>query len=132
MLSGSSDAAFPRPFFGIFLPMWCHRFRNVGISLFGILSATGTRGSLTMPHPMASMSEKSLIVQWNSTPSLYPDPRRKNGVADRSITRPMPSLLRTVSRPETHTRAASLFFCASVRSSPFRGPSSSSSDGFSR
>ena len=35
MLSGSSEAAFPRPFFGIFLPMWCHRLRNVGISLLG-------------------------------------------------------------------------------------------------
>ena len=69
MLSGSSDAAFPQPFFGIFFPMWCHRFRNVGISLFGMLSATGTRGSFTMPHSMASMSEKSLTVQGKSVPS---------------------------------------------------------------
>ena len=33
------------------------------------VSATGTRGSLTMPHSMASMSEKSLIVQGNKVPS---------------------------------------------------------------
>ena len=30
-----------------------------------MLSATGTRGSFTMPHSMASMSEKSLIVHGN-------------------------------------------------------------------
>ena len=63
MLSGSREAAFPRPFFGIFLPMCCQRLRNVGISLLGMLSATGTRGSFTMPLSMASMSEKSLTVQ---------------------------------------------------------------------
>ena len=40
-----------------------------GISSPGMLSATGTRGSLTMPHSMASMSEKSLIVQGKSVPS---------------------------------------------------------------
>ena len=32
-------------------------------SLLGMLSATGTRGSLTMPHSIASMREKSLTVQ---------------------------------------------------------------------
>ena len=34
-----------------------------------MFSATGTRGSLTMPHSMASISEKSLIVQGKSVPS---------------------------------------------------------------
>ncbi len=41
----------------------------MGISSPGMLSATGTRGSLTMPHSMASMREKSLIVQGNRVPS---------------------------------------------------------------
>ena len=45
------------------------RLRNIGISPPGMLSATGTRGSLTMPHSIASISEKSLIVQGNSVPS---------------------------------------------------------------
>ena len=35
----------------------------------GMLSATGTRGSLTMPDSMASISEKSLTVQGNRVPS---------------------------------------------------------------
>jgi hypothetical protein len=35
----------------------------------GDVVGTGTRGSLTMPHSMASISEKSLIVQGNSVPS---------------------------------------------------------------
>ena len=35
----------------------------------GILLATGTRGSLTMPHSMVPISEKSLAVQGNSVPS---------------------------------------------------------------
>jgi type III restriction enzyme len=43
--------------------------RNIGISVPGMFSATGTRGSFTMPHSMASMSEKSLIVHGNSVPS---------------------------------------------------------------
>jgi hypothetical protein len=34
-----------------------------------MFSATWTRGSLTMPHSMASMSEMSLIVQGNKVPS---------------------------------------------------------------
>ena len=58
----------PRPFFGIFLPMCSQRLRNIGISSPGMLSATGTRGSLTMPHSIASMSEKSLIVHGKSVP----------------------------------------------------------------
>jgi hypothetical protein len=61
--------ALPRPFFGIFERMCSHRLRNIGISSPGMLSATGTRGSLTMPHSMASMSEKSLIVQGKRVPS---------------------------------------------------------------
>ena len=61
--------ALPRPFFGMSLRMFSQRLRNIGISSPGMLSATGTRGSLTMPHSMASMSEKSLIVHGNSVPS---------------------------------------------------------------
>ena len=91
--------------------------------------ATGTRGSLTIPHSMASMSEKSLTVHGNSVPSAYPEPLRKNGVADRSRTRERPSVRLTASSPEIHSRAASLFFSASLRSSPF---SSSSSACFGR
>jgi hypothetical protein len=34
-----------------------------------MFSATGTRGSLTMPDSIASMSEKSLIVHGKSVPS---------------------------------------------------------------
>ena len=70
--AGSADRAspaLPRPFFGIFVRMCSQRLRNIGISPPGMLSATGTRGSLTMPHSMASISEKSLIVQGNSVPS---------------------------------------------------------------
>ena len=47
------------------LRMFSQRLRNIGISSPGMLSATGTRGSFTMPHSMASMSEKSLIVHGN-------------------------------------------------------------------
>ena len=95
--AGPDPRALPRPFLGIFARMFSHRLRNLGISPPGMLSATGTRGSLTMPHSMASMSEKSLIVQGNNVPSAYPDPRRKNGVADRSIICGTPSLRFTVS-----------------------------------
>jgi hypothetical protein len=49
--------------------MFSHRFRNIGMSPPGMFSATGTRGSLTMPHSMASISEKSLMVQGKSVPS---------------------------------------------------------------
>ena len=56
----------------------------------------------------------------------------RNGVADRSSTRLKPSLRCTASSPEIHTRAASLFFSASLRSSPLSLPSSLSSSGFSR
>ena len=45
-----------------------------------------------MPHSIASISEKSLIVQGKRVPSAYPEPRRKNGVAERSMTRVMPIL----------------------------------------
>ena len=68
-LSGSSCLALPRPFFGMSLRMCSHRLRNIGISSPGMLSATGTRGSFTMPHSIASISEKSLIVHGNSVPS---------------------------------------------------------------
>ena len=51
-------------------------------------------------------------------------------MADRSSTRLRPSLRWTASSPEIHTRAASLFFSASVRSSPLSLPSSLSSSGF--
>jgi hypothetical protein len=112
--------------------MFSHRLRNIGMSPPGMFSATGTRGSFTMPHSMASMSEKSLIVHGKSVPSAYPDPRRKKGVAERSIARASPSLRFTASRPEIQRRAASLFRSASFRSSPFRSSSSSSVRGFSR
>jgi hypothetical protein len=49
--------------------MFSQRLRNIGISMPGMFSATGTRGSFTMPHSMASMSGKSLIVHGNSVPS---------------------------------------------------------------
>ena len=50
-----------------------------------------------MPHSIASISEKSLTVQGNRVPSVYPELARKNGVADRSNTRcfPLPILLLT-------------------------------------
>ena len=62
-------AALPRPFFGMSLRMCSQRLRNIGISSPGMFSATGTRGSFTMPHSMASISEKSLIVHGKSVPS---------------------------------------------------------------
>ena len=48
------------------------------------LSSTGIRGTLTMPDSMASISEKSLTTHVKIVPSGYPEPRRKNGVAERS------------------------------------------------
>ena len=66
-LSGSSPPALPLPRFGIFGRMYSHRFRNFGISPPGRLSATGTRGSFTMPDSMASINEKSLAVQEQHT-----------------------------------------------------------------
>ena len=92
------------------LRMFSHRARYFGMSPPGMLSATGTRGSLTMPHSMASMSEKSLTVQGNKEPSRYPEPLRKNGVADRSMTFMTPIFCLTASIPDIQTRAASLFF----------------------
>ena len=59
----------PRPFLGIRVRMCSQRLRNLGISPPGMLSATGTRGTLTIPHSMASISEKSLIVQGKSVQS---------------------------------------------------------------
>jgi hypothetical protein len=35
----------------------------------GMLSEIGSLGSLTMPHSIASISEKSLTVQGNNVPS---------------------------------------------------------------
>jgi hypothetical protein len=37
-----------------------------------------------MPDSIASMSEKSETTHGKSVPSGHPEPRRKNGVADRS------------------------------------------------
>ena len=48
-------------------------------------------------------------------------------MADISITRWMPSLRFTISRPEIQMRASSVFFSASRLSSPFKGVSSSPS-----
>src|SRR4051794_15370619 len=66
---GSSSSPWPRPFLGMSSRMFSHRSRNIGISLPGMFSATGTRGNLTIPHSIASMSEKSLIVHGNNVPS---------------------------------------------------------------
>ena len=48
------------------------------------------------------------------------------------MTRVMPSLRLTASRPEIQRRAASLFFSASLLVVAFRDASSSASPGFSR
>src|SRR2546422_5136652 len=50
---------FRSPFFGMSFRMFSHRLRKIGMSSPGMFLATGTRGSFTMPHSMASMSEKS-------------------------------------------------------------------------
>src|SRR5215207_7401502 len=44
----------PPPFLGMSLPIWSQSRRYIGMSPAGRLSATGTRGSLTIPHSMAS------------------------------------------------------------------------------
>src|SRR6266542_1793154 len=85
-MGGSSRGSYflaedKRPFFGSWRGPFLissHRFLNFGVSPPGTLSATGTRGSFTIPHSIASMSEKSLIVHGNKVPSTYPEPRRKN------------------------------------------------------
>ena len=82
----------------------------------------------TRSHPSARSRSSSM-----GTACLRrsPEPRRKNGVADKSMTRLTPSFRLTISRPEIQMRAASLFFSASFFSSPFR-LSSSAASGFSR
>ena len=67
-----------------------HGHELVGADGQGHLLLLDTRGSLTIPHSIASISEKSLTVHGNSVPSAYPEPLRKNGVADRSKTRATP------------------------------------------
>ena len=69
-VAGSTLPPFFTPALGIALPMWSHKLRKVSVSLFGMLSATGMRGSLTIPLSIASISEKSLQVQGNSVPSV--------------------------------------------------------------
>jgi hypothetical protein len=49
--------------------MYSQSVRNIGISSPEMLSATGTRGSFTIPHSIASMSEKSVSVHGKSVPS---------------------------------------------------------------
>ena len=49
-LRGSSSAPAPRPFFRMSLRMFSHRLRYTGISSPEMFSATGTRGSFTMPE----------------------------------------------------------------------------------
>lgn len=78
---------------------WFWYTECIPIYLIVYLSATGTRGSFTIPHSMASISEKSLIVHGNRVPSAYPDPRRKKGVADRSTIRLTPSFRLATSSP---------------------------------
>ena len=90
-----------------------------------------TRGNFTMPHSIASISEKSLMVHGNSVPSAQPEPLRKNGVAERSYIARTPSFLLNASRPLIHNRAALFSFSASCFSSPFNS-SNSSLLGFSR
>ena len=68
----------------------------------------------TIPLSIASINEKSLTVQGNKVPSVYPELERKNGVADKSITfcSPLPIFLEIHSIPEIHNLAASRFFFA--------------------
>jgi hypothetical protein len=61
-----------------------------------------------------SMSEKSLTVHGNSVASAKLEPRRKNDVADKSITWLRPSFRFTASKPDIQPRAASLFFSVSL------------------
>ena len=109
-----------------------HNTLKVGMSVSGILSATGTLGSFTIPHSIASINEKSVTVQGNNVPSAYPDPRKKNGVADRSITNESPITRLTASNPDIHTLAASALLRASDLSSLVIVSSSDSSAGLSR
>ena len=64
-----------------------HMSRYVGCSPLMELSATGTRGTLTMPHSMASISEKSETTQGKSVPSAVAgaaqEERRGGQVVDR-------------------------------------------------
>ena len=64
--------------------MWNQRLRKVGRSFDAASSSTGTRGILTSPASIASMSPKSLTTHGNRVPSGQPEPLRKNGVALRS------------------------------------------------
>ncbi len=62
-------ASVPRPFFGKWSLIRPHRSRYVGCSPVMALSATGTRGTFTIPASMASIREKSEITHGNNVPS---------------------------------------------------------------
>ena len=125
-LSGSSPLALPRPRFGIFGRICSDRLRNFGTSAPEILSATGARDSF---HDAAldDVHQREVACRpGKQRPAGVAEATQEEGVAERSITRCRPSFRWTASTPEIQTRAASRFRSASLRSSPFEGPSSSS------
>jgi hypothetical protein len=61
--------AFAPAFFGHLLADVLPQFPEHGHFIARDVLGTGTRGSLTMPHSMASISEKSHMVQGNRVPS---------------------------------------------------------------
>ena len=82
-----------------------------------MLSATGTRGSLTMPHSIASHEGEVAHRPGEQRALGVAEPRRKNGVAERSATRCRPSLRCTASQavdPEARGLAVLLGLLAVV------------------
>ena len=68
-----------------------------------------------MPLSIASIREKSLTVHGNKVPSAYPEPRRKKGVAERSMTCLTPRTRLTASRaiyPDAGLFIILLRFCS--------------------
>jgi len=70
-LRGSSSSPRPRPFWAC--P--CECFPKVAVNrqlIAGNVLSDGNTRNFTMPHSMASMSEKSLIVHGNKVPRHNP------------------------------------------------------------
>ena len=97
----------------------------------GLVMVRGRIGGDGAPFNLGEATVSRAAVRLATGEITDPEPRKKNGVADRSMTRLTPSLRFTASMPDIQRRAASLFFSASFLSSPLRS-SSSGSFGFSR
>ena len=127
-LSGSSSPALPRPFFGIVLrdvlPQVAeHRHLVAG-------DVVGDRHARQLDDAALDGVHQREVAHRPGEQRAFGVARaaqeeRRGGQVDRRARRRACAC--TASRPEIHSRAASLFFSASFLSSPFRSSSSSAS-----